>query len=475
MRMVSARELFLKQHRFDLIYKYLFVVRPHDDFVRHAYLESIRAFNGFHEIEPSDGIPKDSESAFVDSFEKIIQGMRGMGFAAEKGAIPIGDNGEISDGAHRLAAAAAFGLDVVVEPDGRKDLYDWRFFREHGMDAAAMDYGALEYVKLNPRAYIVNLHAVTPPERDTEVERILEQYGFIYYKKDIRVSYNGYVNLKKLSYGSFWDREGWIGTPENEYAGAQMHARESYGNGTNPLRVYVFVCDDLGKVVKAKAEIRELYGRGNFSVHINDSREEAIWLAETYFNANSLRALNARPFLFEDARFEAMLEELKAHVAARNGRIGDVCAAASTVLNALGLRRCDDFDFIARQGAGLEIQTEKTLSSVEPEWIRFYPCSDERMLDDPVCHFYYHGVKFVAPEVVVEMKRRRQSGEKDRRDIELLMAMLRPGSLHVWRKNMKKFLSAVAKFIYTKEKRPDGRRKVRILRFIGISYERKRK
>lgn len=41
----DARELFMRQRRFDLIFKWLFVVKPGNAYVRKAYLESIRAFN----------------------------------------------------------------------------------------------------------------------------------------------------------------------------------------------------------------------------------------------------------------------------------------------------------------------------------------------------------------------------------------------------------------------------------------------
>ena len=303
---VNALYLFLKQKRFDLIYKYIYLKYPNNEFVKNAYVENIRAFNDFIEIEPSDGIPKNTANDFINSFENLYVSIKNNGFDETKGVIPIGDNGEISDGAHRLAVCAYLNKSVEIENDGRNDLYDYKFFIKRNMDQSIMDYGALEYVKLNPNAYIVNLHSVTNIEKDAEVENILNKYGFIFYKKDIKLTYNGYVNMKKLSYGSFWDREGWIGTVENEFAGAQMHAKESMGE--NPLRVFVFVCDNLEKVVKVKSEIRSLYNIGNFSVHINDTRDEAIWLAETYFNKNSLEMINSRPFVYEDTKFDDMIE-----------------------------------------------------------------------------------------------------------------------------------------------------------------------
>lgn len=442
--------------------------------MRKAYLESIRAFNGFSEAEPSDGIAKDSADKFCASFDSLITSFRENGFSSEYGAIPIGDNGEISDGAHRLAVATALGLSVEVENDGRSDLYDWRFFQKRGMDASVMDYGAMEYVKLNRNAYIVNLHAVADPSCDEEVEAILGEYGFVYYKKPLCPTYNGYVNLKKLSYGSFWEREPWIGTCENKFAGAQIHAKASMGDGKNPLRVYVFVCDSHEKVVAAKARVRDLFKIGNYSVHVNDTREEAVWLAETYFNENSWNVINHRSFCFEDSRFDGMVRELKDFVASRGGALDDVCATASTVLNVLGLRRCDDFDFLARKGAGLDVQTEQTLSTVEEPWLQYYPEPPDAIIENPLFHFYFQGVKFASPRIVCEMKRRRQSGTKDRNDVRLISQMFNPRPIQRLLLSLRKAIARTAKFVYAKEKQPQGVRNVRLMG-VRFSYRRKLK
>ena len=81
----DARELFLKQHRFDLIFKYLYVTKPNDALARTAYLESIRAFNGYFEQDSSDGVPKDSAAKFLSSFDALIKSMRIDGFRVTQG------------------------------------------------------------------------------------------------------------------------------------------------------------------------------------------------------------------------------------------------------------------------------------------------------------------------------------------------------------------------------------------------------
>lgn len=454
--MQDAFNLFLQQKRFDLIFKYIYLKNEKSNFAKFAYLESIRAFNNFHEIEPSDGISKDTAGDFLQSFDKLYHSIKNRGFDKDK-FIPIGDNGEISDGAHRLTCAAVLGLNVETKADHRNDLYDYNFFVNHDMNPSIMDYGALEYVKLNPNAYIVNIHSIADKSKDKDVVSILEKYGFIYYKKEIKLTFNGYVNLKKLSYGSFWDKEDWIGTVENRFEGAQMHARNSIGK--DPLRVFVFICDDLNKVIKAKAEIRSLFNLGNFSVHINDSREEAIWLAETYFNKNSLEMINLRSFFYETPELDEKIAELKKEVKSRNICVDNICAAGSTPFNVFGIRESSDLDFLYNGNAEFNIQTEN-LSNHDSELV-YYPYPKREIIENPMYHFYYHGIKFATLDVVYAMKKNRHEIPKDLNDCKLI---------EKFRKQQKRCC-----FKIFEKKKEGNKRKVRLFGFIKITYKKKDK
>ena len=412
----NAFQLFLKQKRFDLIFKYLYLQYPKNEFAKFAYIENIRAFNGFYEVEPSDGIAKNSPEDFSKSFDKLYESIKEKNFDSSLGIVPIGNNGEISDGAHRLAVCAYLNKEIETQPDGRNDLYDYRFFIRQNMNSDVMDYGALEYVKLNPNAYIVNLHSVADSSKDDQVIQILEKYGFIYYKKDIELTFDGYVNLKKLSYGSFWEREPWIGSVENKFSGAQMHAKNSMGK--NPLRAFVFVCDNLDKVIKAKAEIRSLFNIGNFSIHINDTRDEAVWLAQTYFNKNSLEMINARPFDYENIRFDKMIDHLKQVAQEYGANVDDICGAGSTPFDIYGLRKSSDLDFLYCGQKAFDVQTED-LSNHDSE-LQYYPYSKYQIVHNPNYHFYYHGVKFISIDVLYAMKQKRHEIPKDINDCRMI-------------------------------------------------------
>ncbi|MBO7467828.1 MAG: ParB-like nuclease domain-containing protein [Bacteroidaceae bacterium] len=416
----KAFDVFCEQRRFDLIFKYLYVDQPFA-YVKDAYLESIRAFNDFHELHPSDGIPKETAQDFIERFDGLICSLKEKKYDPAMSYIPKASYGEITDGAHRLAACAALGLDVeVVETNETDEIYDYLFFFHKGMDPLFMDYGALEYVKLNPNAYIVNLHSITNPNSDEKVERILEKYGFIYYKKAVKLTYNGYVNLKKLSYGSFWEESSsWIGNVLNSYAGAQEHAQQS--KGKYPLRAYVFVCDSIEKVIRAKKEIRDLYGKGNYSIHINDTHTEAVWLAETFFNKNSLAFINNRPFEFEDRLFDENIEILKKKCEESGVNLESICAAGSTPLNVFGVRKSHDIDYLSLDDSFALV--DEVFSSHDSQ-LSYYPYKKEVIITNPNCFFYYHGIKFISLDILYKMKRSRREKPKDYYDCRLIKKIL---------------------------------------------------
>ena len=284
------------------------------------------------------------------------------------------------------------------------------------MHEVVMDYGALEYVKLNPKAYIVNLHSVTDFMKDDAVYHILNTLGFVYYQKDIYLNFNGYVNLKKISYGSAWENAQWIGDVSNGFAGAQEHAKHSMGR--SPLRVFVFVCDSLEKVLQAKRAIRDIFKIGNFSVHINDTHNEAIALAQTFFNSNSLEILNCRPFWLETKTLDNRMCELIKLAKDKGINIDNICGAGSTPLNVCGLRESEDFDFLC--SSNIEFKVKSHVLSNHDSELAYYPYSKDEIINDPRLYFYYNGLKFISLDVLYLMKQKRNEQPKDVRDCHLI-------------------------------------------------------
>lgn len=461
---VNAKEIFLKNRRFDLIFKYLYLKNHHKysnntNFFEDLYCEHIRAFNNFHEGHPSDGIPKKSKEDFINSFNNIYKSIEENGFDENQSVITIGNGYELTDASHRLAVCTYLNKDVVTKEDVVEEYYDYKFFNGRNIDKSYADYAALEYVKFNENAYIVNLHSVTDKKDDYKVEEILNKYGFIFYKKDIYLKFNGYVNLKKLSYGfDIWDGDSWIGNVEDSFAGARDHAKRSMGS--NPLRVYVFVCDDLDKAIQAKAEIRAIYDIGNYSIHINDSREEAIQLAQTYFNENSLFMLNSRSFKYENKDFDNYIKELKSIAQKNEIDIDEICASGSTPFSVFGIRESRDLDFLYYGEKSFE--TNNPAISNHDSELDYYPYDKTEIIMNPKYHFYYKGLKFITLDVLYEMKKKRNEIPKDVKDCKLI-------------KKFKKRQTSLFKgeFKLFKREKSGLNRKITILGFISFSYRKK--
>lgn len=421
---VRVWDIFQKNRRFDLIFKYLYLKNHRNccqltNFYEELYCEHIRAFNNFKEHHPSDGIPKESRADFIQAFNRIYDDIREHGFDAKKSIAPIDTHFELVDAAHRVAACMCLNQDIWVQEviQDAEEIYDYAFFRAKEISPFYADYAALEYVKLQQNAYIVNLHSVTDPALDSTVEKILCQYGFIYYKKNIKLTFSGYVNLKKMSYGNdIWDGPPWIGTIKNSFAGAQEHAKKSMGK--NPLRAYVFVCDSLDKVVAAKAEIRKFFGIGNHSVHVNDNREEALRLAETFFNESSLWALNTRSFILEDEFLIERITELKKITRDKGVSLDEICAAGSSPLSVFGIRQSRDLDFL--YSGNKEFVTNDPFISNHKSEAAYYPYNVVEQVVNPAHYFYYEGMKFITLNVLRLMKAKRNEVPKDIEDCRLI-------------------------------------------------------
>ena len=76
-----------------------------------AYLEMVRSRNGFRESFP----PRSGPAAFIDAFRVTAASLLARGYDKDAPAIPLDANGELLNGAHRLASCAAYGKPCLVQ------------------------------------------------------------------------------------------------------------------------------------------------------------------------------------------------------------------------------------------------------------------------------------------------------------------------------------------------------------------------
>jgi hypothetical protein len=406
---MPAMDLLLKWQRFDILAKYIYALHKlgniESNWGKFVYLEHLRVFNGGVE---TDGNGKDGYDKFVQSFDSLNNSMKD-GFSSEISLVPIGIDGVIIDGAHRVAAAAARKLTVdCVQFDYEPAKYDSHFFLSKGLDAEVADAIALEYCRLCPNTHIVSLFP-SACKKDEEVVKILREHGNIYYNKNVKFGPLGQKNLIIQMYA----KEPWLGTWENDFSGAMRKAAPCF-SAEGPVRIFVFEAESLQNCKIAKEKIRNLYHIGNDSVHINDSHEETVRLAQIFFNENTIHFTNAAS-LKKYEIFGKLINDLKNWMARDKVSSEFISIDGSAVMSAYGLRDCADIDMLhlcplVNPPAGIGSHLGET---------HWYNKNVNELVLDPRNFFYYSGLKFTALPLLRMLKASRAE-EKDIIDIKLI-------------------------------------------------------
>ena len=153
-RWADPLDVMRKSRRFDLIFKVELARawgRGDAGAVRRAeeaYLEMVRARNGFYERLP----PKRTPADFIDGFRAVASSIRERGYDPRSGPVPLDANGEVLNGAHRLSACVAYGRECPVAVSERMSSGGSRLevFLAGNIHPAVARWGMAAYLRLLP-------------------------------------------------------------------------------------------------------------------------------------------------------------------------------------------------------------------------------------------------------------------------------------------------------------------------------------
>lgn len=122
----------ISEYRYDVFIKYYYVqayiTNNNYDMAKKIYLNHIKSFNNFNEPDGRKNTPEN----FIKNFNNLINDVKKYGI---KTIIPITKNGEIIDGAHRLAIALYLKLNVQFAIFDLLDAnYGKKFFIDRGFN-----------------------------------------------------------------------------------------------------------------------------------------------------------------------------------------------------------------------------------------------------------------------------------------------------------------------------------------------------
>jgi hypothetical protein len=322
----KARSL-LSHARFDIGFKlvYLEMLGKHTSLGEEIYKEHIRAFSLGAFTEPGN-IKKNSIEIFFKTFNDTFDKIKTDGFDKSISLIPLSKNGHLANGSHRIASAAFLDKDVdCVDLQLQDSIYDYKFFYDRNVSDKDLDVAATKLVE-----YADNTHiAILWPTAIGFESKINDIIPNVIYRKNVHLNLNGAHNLiSQIYYG-----ESWIGSIENNFKGANGKLVECF-RSANPVRVVAFHAESLEEVLAVKLRIRQLFNVGKHSIHITDTKEEAIRLARTMFNDNSVHFLNyAQPNKYTSTHFK--LDEFKKYLIGNNTNIDDTVIDSGIVLSLL--------------------------------------------------------------------------------------------------------------------------------------------
>lgn len=408
---VSAYKL-LSANRFDLGFKLIFLkyYKKNKEYATSTYYEDIRSQTLGTFKEFGNELYKNNFNRYVDEFIEIYKAIMSHGFNQEKTIIPLSSSGTLLNGAHRVAASIALNKEVsCVETGIDPMICDYKYFKNRGVPSRVMNAVALQIIEELENPYI----AFIWPSTHGKLGSSDIFFPNIIYEKDIELNLNGGFNLICQLYKHM----DWIGSEKDGFAGAKIKTSECFPV-VSPVRVIVFQEESLEKVRKIKSLVRERFNLEFSSIHITDTKEEAVRIGQLIFNENAVHFLNfSNPWRFSRSRL--LIDEFKEYVSSCSIDFNDVVVDGSAVLSLYGLRECSDIDFFCSK----DLPNKNQLFESHGDQIDYHGKRVEDILYDNTMHFFYEGLKFVSFEQVFNMKKVRNE-TKDQVDIALMESML---------------------------------------------------
>jgi len=368
------------------------------------YISHIQCINNFTETVdwPNDNGLKDKNKCIL-YFNRLIENIKKYGFNKDF-PIPVGNNKIIINGAHRLATCYYFNINPIIKSLNKEGCleYNYNFFFKRDTTGPICnagpnlkiiygDFSTLEAIKhcKNMRAMILFPNSYT--DNDTELKNIIKQYGYIYYKKSVKLNKIGLNNLIQECYRG----EKWIGGLFPTTKHAELKTNFCYDD--NYTTIYVINMNNINQIIEMKEKCRTLFNKEKHSLHVTDYPHDTFRVASTLLNDNSIHFLNNKKGTISgklqyylNQYFETLKKLNKA----------DFCVSSSGILDMYGLREANDIDYLhySDQDIGL-----KNISPHKDKWLNYYHTDKHDIIYNPENHFFFNGFKFASLDCIKKL------------------------------------------------------------------------
>ena len=275
---------------------------------------------------------------------------------------------------------------------------------------------ALKYLRLNKNIVPIILYPKSQNYLNKEIikkmDEIIKKYGYIYYRKKIKLSERGMINLIKEIYRG----ESWIGGvyPINKFSKQKFN--DIYDS--NYLEIILVNIDNINLLRETKNDFRKLFHLKENLLHISDNCMDSFRICSSLLNENSLNYLNnaETDLYFQSERMNKLLNYFNLLQKENT----DYCITSSIILEMYGLRNAKDIDYLHIENKDINLPL---FGCHTGKWLDYYHICKEEIIYNPKYHFYFNGFKFASLEVIKKMKQKRNE-EKDKIDIKLINSII---------------------------------------------------
>ena len=367
--MYNYMEGYIVPNRFDLMAKFLYIrnyeKRIHSSFYIDLYKHHIEVFNKCWE---HPGTKKNIDD-FLKSFNSLIESIKKNGYNNDY-PIEVGSNNVIINGAHRLMLSYYFNLNPNIKNENKKgcEVYNYDFFLNRNnywrrdneiysnLERKYADTMALEYINVKKNVRCMITYPVAYKyNKDSQIKELIKEYGYLYYKKEVKLTKNGVINLIKELYRG----EGWIGGmfPNDSCGGKFTLCYED-----KPITLYLIEFNDCKKIVEFKERCRQFFNIGKHSLHISDYTIDTFRIASSLLNENSINFLNKGTNKISKQTKQLLIDYFNKYYKNNNNK----CIKSYISHNIFNFKNIDNIDF----------------------------CENTENIYNPDKFFYFNGFKF---------------------------------------------------------------------------------
>ena len=377
--------------RFDLGFKliYLELKEKNKLLAEEVYEVHIKAFT-LGKFEEPGNKEKNTLKKYLESFDYILKEIYLNGFDNKRSIIPLSEDGSIANGSHRTAASIFLNKEVqAVNLFSRNQLYNYIFFKNRNVNEFYLDFAASKFIEKSNNIHVALIWP-SAQGKSQEIESIIPN---IIYNKSVSLTPNGAHNLISQVY----NKESWLGTREENFKGAKGKLVECFKT-FRPLRIYFFQSDSIEEVKAIKQSIRDLFKIGKHSIHISDTKKEALRISKNLLNNNSIHFLNySMPNKFNN-HFKEILS-----LKNRAQNLEDFVIVGNVILSLYGIRESNQFNYIIFDKKS---PNYKIMSS---------------LIYDPRNYFYYEGLKFIS---INKLYQDRENYNLNKNDVDIIKKII---------------------------------------------------